>query len=206
MYNNKYKHYNNIPDEFKILKNSEGWPEHAYDLPSKIDDKIYISGVAFTDCIPSWCKCNNFTHILNAAGKGLRNDHYQEHPKNLNIKYLELNMIDDEDFKILPYLDRAYKFLYDAFHDNPNAKILVHCYWGQSRSVTCVAYFYMIYYGISSKCAYNKIKSKRPPIYPNSGFVDEMSAVDDYRSRNNKLSTLDKNEHKNFYSKMIKKI
>ena len=57
-------------------------------------------------------------------------------------------------------------------------KIMVYCRAGQSRSATlCIAYF-MKYHGLSFEDAFQFVRSKRPIIHPNIGFIRQLKEYD----------------------------
>ena len=57
-------------------------------------------------------------------------------------------------------------------------KIMVYCRAGQSRSATlCIAYF-MKYHGLSFEDAFQFVRSKRPIIHPNIGFIRQLKEFD----------------------------
>jgi len=193
-----------IPMEYIKLK-EEDWPSHCYDFPIKIDEHIWVSGIAFASDVPLWCENNSFTHILNAAGQYARDDFYKTHPMDLNIEYLELEMFDESDFKLLPFLDSVYQFLYDAYRDNN--KILVHCMWGQSRSVCCIIYFFMMYYWINFEVAFRAVKHNRITAYPNEGFINELRKIDQVRfGIEPETIPLDPYVHNYLYNKLITQV
>lgn len=157
-----------------LLKN--GWPVHAFDKPVEIRPQIWLSGIAFDEDLPKWCKNKSFTHILNASGKYGRFFYYKTHPHDYNIKYLELDIDDMPQFELGPYLSKIYSFLYHAYEEK--GKILIHCVWGQSRSVSCLIYFMMMYWGIKYDSILALIKKLRPCAAPNYGFELQLRMID----------------------------
>jgi predicted protein tyrosine phosphatase len=172
----------NINDRQKqLIKN--GWPIQAFDFPVEIFPNLWLSGIGFDDDLPGWCGRNGFTHIVNAAGKYGRDTYYKTHPYSYNIKYLELDIDDIPQFSLEPFLSQMYTFVYNAY--NQNNKILIHCIWGQSRSVSCLVYFAMIYWSIKYDVAINLVKRYRPSACPNNGFELQLRFID--LSRTTKL-------------------
>lgn len=131
---------------------------------------------AFGEDLPTWCKNNSFTHILNASGKYVRSLYYKTHPHNHNIKYLELDIDDMPQCELCPYLSRIYSFLYYAYESK--GKILIHCMWGQSRSVSCLIYFMMMYWGIKYDSTLALIQKSRPSAATNYGFELQLRMID----------------------------
>lgn len=59
-----------------------------------------------------------------------------------------------------------------------NGKILVHCNAGVSRSASIVIGYLMKKQQCSFKSAYEKVKSKRECIQPNSGFLEQLKSLE----------------------------
>jgi hypothetical protein len=180
--------YNNSTLSFyetqRILM-ADGWPSHAFDHPVEIVPNVWLSGVGFAEDLPSWCYRNGFTHIVNASGSYGRVSHYKTHPRSYAINYLELDIDDLPECSLFPFLPRVYEFIMNA--QNVNGKILVHCIWGQSRSVSCLLYFIMTQWLIKYDQALEIIRRGRPGAYPNEGFENELRQIE--YSRNVNLST-----------------
>ena len=164
-----------ITDKQRVLL-SKGWPIESFDNPIEICERLWLSGIAFEDDLPTWCKDNEFTHIVNASGDYGRSLYYKTHPKDHNIKYLELDMDDTPCFQLEPYFSRLYSFLYHAYESG--GKILIHCIWGKSRSVSCLCYFIMMYWCYNYDSTIALIKRSRPFATPNEGFQLQLRLVD----------------------------
>ena len=52
--------------------------------------------------------------------------------------------------------------------------VLVHCAAGVSRSATCLIAYYIKYRGMSYEEALSLLRNKRPIVYPNSGFQEQL--------------------------------
>jgi atypical dual specificity phosphatase len=82
-----------------------------------------------------------------------------------------------EDFpfaELAAHLPLTTKFIQDALWSNPEARVLVHCAEGVSRSVSVVAAFLMAQYGWSPKEAISFIKERRMVANPNFGFIQQL--------------------------------
>ena len=165
----------NITEKQKELLKS-GWPLHSFDYPVEIFPRLWLSGIAFSDDLPTWCKQNGITHIVNASGKFGRSGYYKTHPNDHNINYLELDMEDVSHCALEPFINNMYSFVYFAYHAKGN--ILIHCMWGQSRSVTCLVYFIMMYWGIKYDAAIRLIRKLRPSASPNNGFETQLRIIE----------------------------
>jgi atypical dual specificity phosphatase len=125
---------------------------------------IYIGNIysAFT------AVSNKITHVINCLDKSL-----EVYPD--KIKYLTLNVLDENDFSLYPYFEKTVKFIHKARKENENNKILVHCYAGKSRSVAiALAYFLSIKPKWSLNKTLNYIQTYRNCAKPNSGFMFQL--------------------------------
>lgn len=86
-----------------------------------------------------------------------------------DIVYDGYPIYDDPGFPIGDYFVRASNFIHEA--QLLNEPILVHCVAGISRSATIVAAYLMRRYGWCATNALRRIKSVRPWIQPNDGFL-----------------------------------
>jgi len=177
----------NFTDEQKFLL-KEGWPEHVFDYPVEVVPGLWLSSIVFDNDLPSWCYKNNFTHILNASGSYGNNVFYHTKPHNYNIKYLGLDIEDRVDVPLYPFLPQIYNFIQEAM--NNDGKILVHCIWGQSRSVACLIYFMMIKWEMRYEAALRLIKKVRPCARPNDGFDAQLRSIDNLRLKNTSTANI----------------
>lgn len=83
--------------------------------------------------------------------------------------------VEDMPFvDLLAYFDGAVKWIDRALKSHPEARVLVHCFKGASRSsaVVCAYLMKMKRYPLKDALAY--LKSKRPIAEPNFGFVMQL--------------------------------
>ena len=82
-------------------------------------------------------------------------------------------VIDDEPLEdIINYFDLAAIIIASAVSNKQ--PILIHCAAGVSRSATLVAAYLIKIHGATPEYAIKLIKSKRPCIEPNNGFMDQL--------------------------------
>lgn len=86
--------------------------------------------------------------------------------------YLYLPLDDDPRENISKYFEKSYQFIKNQ--TDQGIPVFVHCVQGKSRSSTIVAYYLMRKYGITAIEALNMVKSKRPIICPNPGFIKAL--------------------------------
>ncbi|XP_029312152.1 dual specificity protein phosphatase 13-like isoform X3 [Cottoperca gobio] len=88
-----------------------------------------------------------------------------------------LQKLDDSThFDLDVYFNPAADFIHKALK-TPDAKVLVHCIMGMSRSSTLVLAYLMIYHHLPLKRALQKLIQKRA-IYPNRNFLALLLDLD----------------------------
>ncbi|XP_066902144.1 dual specificity protein phosphatase MPK-4 [Halyomorpha halys] len=83
--------------------------------------------------------------------------------------YIQLTDMPHED--ILSNFDNTYKFISEG---QLSGVVLVHCYFGVSRSCSVVIAFLMKKYCISYPQALDRVKAKRSTVGPNNGFINQL--------------------------------
>ncbi|KIJ29272.1 hypothetical protein M422DRAFT_784322 [Sphaerobolus stellatus SS14] len=86
--------------------------------------------------------------------------------------HMAIHVDDTPDENILIRLPEACDFIQRAL--NSGGKVYVHCMMGVSRSVTVVVAYLMKSQGISLHDALAYVKSRRPIIRPNYGFMEQL--------------------------------
>lgn len=89
--------------------------------------------------------------------------------KHLTVKFVQLSDFPKED--LLSHFDACIEFIEDGLS---KGAVLVHCYFGVSRSASVVIAYMMKKYQLSYQQAFQKVKSKRSIVYPNKGFVSQL--------------------------------
>lgn len=108
----------------------------------------------------------NFKYILNCAFeiKDIKI------PK--SIKYCHIDLTDSETIDITQYFDQAFNFIETA--RKKKEKILIHCKFGISRSASIIIGYFIKYKGYTTSSALEFLKSKRPIVNPNRGFLSQL--------------------------------
>ena len=88
-----------------------------------------------------------------------------------NIEYLKIVIEDDDNENIEKYFAICNKFISLGF-DLGN--VLVHCHKGVSRSATIVIAYLMYTYKTDFYAAFQKLRSVRPIVKPNTGFMKQL--------------------------------
>ena len=108
------------------------------------------------------------THIVNAS-LDCDNAHVAS-----GVQYMNVRVKDKKNSDITPYFPLFYAFMCDALQKNPDARILVHCTQGVSRSATLVLSYLMKSKRWTLVQSVNCLLSKRGVVYPNRGFVAQL--------------------------------
>lgn len=94
-------------------------------------------------------------------------------------KYLRCPISDKPDSNIRAYFEEAHQFIKEALSSKED-RVLVHCQAGVSRSATiCISYF-MAIEGMNLEAAFSFVKSKRPIINPNAGFMKSLKEFETF--------------------------
>lgn len=138
---------------------------------TEIIPRLYISDLSFAEN-PASLSTYRITHILSVMPETIAIPPpsvlpYQ--PARLQIK------VEDFPFaELAAHLPMTTKFIRDALSRDPEARVLVHCAEGISRSVSVVAAFLMAAYGWNPKEAIGYIKDRRVVANPNFGFIQQL--------------------------------
>eukprot|EP00735_Rhodelphis_limneticus_P010892 TRINITY_DN382_c0_g1::TRINITY_DN382_c0_g1_i1::g.7571::m.7571 TRINITY_DN382_c0_g1::TRINITY_DN382_c0_g1_i1::g.7571 ORF type:complete len:313 (+),score=17.81,sp/P28563/DUS1_MOUSE/27.84/1e-21,DSPc/PF00782.15/4.2e-35,Rhodanese/PF00581.15/1.9e-05,Rhodanese/PF00581.15/2.3e+02,Y_phosphatase/PF00102.22/4.7e-06,PTPlike_phytase/PF14566.1/4.4e-06,Init_tRNA_PT/PF04179.7/0.0012,Gal-bind_lectin/PF00337.17/0.13,Gal-bind_lectin/PF00337.17/3.8e+03 TRINITY_DN382_c0_g1_i1:81-1019(+) len=113
------------------------------------------------------------THIVDAS---LCVDHaISKHPfKKQGVQYFEVPVRDEPDQDIRRYFDSIYQFISDARQKRADARILVHCQAGISRSATLVISYLMREWKMSAQQAEDYVIKRRHYVDPNDGFRSQL--------------------------------
>ncbi|XP_056132454.1 dual specificity protein phosphatase 16 [Lampris incognitus] len=109
---------------------------------------------------------NDIAYVLNASNTCPKPDFISE------SHFLRVPVNDSFCEKILPWLDKSVEFIEKA--KASNARVLVHCLAGISRSATIAIAYIMKRMDMSLDEAYRFVKEKRPTISPNFNFLGQL--------------------------------
>lgn len=132
---------------------------------SEIISRLYVSDLAFAEN-PSALASLGITHVLSAMRGYIAVPPLPIH----RVQY----PLDDLPFsELAAHLPHTTAFLRAALMD-PNARVLVHCVEGVSRSTSVVAAYLIAEFGWSTAQAIQYVKSRRRAAEPNFGFVQQL--------------------------------
>lgn len=143
-------------------------PRDAARGVSEILPCLYISDLSFAEN-PASLSSYRITHVLSTLPDKIHIPSVHPPPSRLQIK------VEDFPFaELAAHLPTTTAWIRDALKSSPNARVLVHCGEGISRSVSVVAAFLIATYGWTPVEALQYIKSKRKVANPNFGFVQQL--------------------------------
>lgn len=137
----------------------------------KVDENVYIGNQIGAEDI-AYLKNNRITHVINAAAE-IPN----YHESTTGVKYFKLQLTDDPRPSVdnlLKVLEPTYNFIISAIRSNPNARILVHCAAGISRSASIVIYYLMKRNTIGYDEALDLLRRQRSTVNPNPWYRSQL--------------------------------
>ena len=111
------------------------------------------------------------THIVCVA-RGIRNVFVNKY------KYNTVEILDSASESLLDHLPETLAWMHAALSSDPQAKILVHCFAGRSRSVSIILAYLMVWHRITLRVALHHVRSIRPAANPNSSFMRHLKAFE----------------------------
>jgi protein-tyrosine phosphatase len=132
---------------------------------SEIIPGLFIGDLHVAESAPLLASLG-ITHVLSAM-RG-----FVDVPSELPIRRAQIPLDDMPFSELAAFLPTSTSFLNDAFRD-PNARVLVHCVQGVSRSASVVAAYLMVRSGWTASQAVQFVKSKRA-VDPNFGFLAQL--------------------------------
>lgn len=134
---------------------------------TEIIPRVYLADL-YTSTNPSALRQLKITHILSVM------------PGEVDIppwdpsRHLQLAFEDMPFVEIVPHLKTAVHWIQRALESSPEARVIVHCFQGISRSSTIVAAYLIATRGYSVSRALDAIRAARPVAQPNFGFVIQL--------------------------------
>lgn len=157
-----YDAYIKLNCTFKYLINSYIYT-NTFEA-SKIFDNIYLGDINSVYDIKR-LKELDITHIISVV-EGF------DPPYINDFDYLVINAIDNENTDLSNIFEISNKYINELLDDNK--KVLIHCTYGKSRSVTILAAYIISAFGTNINTTLKFIKSKRNIINPNKYFVQQL--------------------------------
>lgn len=138
---------------------------------TEILPRLYISDLSFAES-PAFLSSYRVTHVLSVMPDNI----YRPPPSALAVQPARLQIrVEDLPFaELAAHLPSTTSWIWNALSSDSEARVLVHCAEGVSRSVSVVAAFLMASKGWTPTQAIDFIKSKRRIANPNFGFVQQL--------------------------------
>lgn len=127
-------------------------------------DRLYLGsvGAAYTKNI---LKSHKITHILTVCDC--------LPPKFPGeFEYKVVSVADDPSVKLIMHFRECLEFIHGAI--SGGGTVLVHCFAGVSRSATIVIAYLMKHHKMEMREALTFVRSKRPWVNPNFGFMGQL--------------------------------
>lgn len=136
------------------------------DPPTEILPRLWVGDLSSAECAATISSLG-ITHVVSALpGRvDLPNPH---------LKQLQLPLHDTPFAELAGYLPAATAFITSALRD-ANARVLVHCMLGVSRSASVVAAYLIAQYGCTPEQAVQYVQSRRRCAQPNPGFIAQLA-------------------------------
>ncbi|KAI5006038.1 dual specificity protein phosphatase 1B-like isoform X2 [Hordeum vulgare subsp. vulgare] len=136
----------------------------ADNTPCLVDQGLYLGsvGAALNN---EALKSLNITHILVVA-RSLNPAFPAE------FTYKKIEVLDSPDTDLGKHFSECFTFIDEGICTGGN--VLVHCFAGRSRSVTVVLAYLMKKHQMNLQSAMSLVRSKRPQIAPNAGFMSQL--------------------------------
>lgn len=138
-------------------------------FPSEILDHAIYLGTEIDSSKIEQLEKLGITHILNISRENP--NHFED-----QIQYCKIDIDDEAIAPITTHFETAFSYLDKALEDTEKSnRILVHCQMGVSRSASVVIAYVMRMYGCSLQQAIAMVRSRRPQVLPNRGFLKQLS-------------------------------
>ncbi|XP_014227363.1 dual specificity protein phosphatase MPK-4-like [Trichogramma pretiosum] len=139
----------------------------------EIEPNLFLGNLtAATDI--EWLKKTKITHILTVDSCPLPRK-IQDALPDIKLKFMQMADMPRED--LLTSFNDSNQFIESALESG--GKILVHCYFGVSRSATIVIAFIMKKYNLPFDNAFETVKKKRRFVGPNPGFIAQLQLYEE---------------------------
>ena len=159
-------------DNFAIVSDVRSKPS---EIPlSNATGRLYLSGRQILNTYSNY-QIDHMVSILPLRGpiEGIQHD--------------ILSIDDRSDFETVCLFESRIPSLCESMHKSltEGKNVGVHCQVGVSRSVTLVLAYLMTYESLSLKEAVDRVKSARPFICPNRGFLEILGRIETSQKRFN---------------------
>ena len=96
------------------------------------------------------------------------------------FQYMQIPVQDRVSTQLAPYLPEAFHFIQDG---RAQGSVLVHCYFGASRSASIVIGYLMKTERMRYSEALEYLQILRPEVFPNDGFCQQLKDYEEEAHR-----------------------
>jgi predicted protein tyrosine phosphatase len=134
---------------------------------SEILPRLYISDLQTAED-PAALAALGITHVLSAMpGRVALSPALAAHA-------MQVPLHDAPFAELAAHLPRTTRYIARALRASPDARVLVHCAMGASRSVAVVCGYLVAAHGLHPAQALELVRARRTAAAPNRGFVDQL--------------------------------
>ena len=142
---------------------------HYYSHPSQILNWMFLG---------NFKNANNLDEIRKFKIKYILNCAIEVEVKNIpkDIKYYHISLTDSNTTDITQYFEQAFNLIELA--RKKRERILIHCKLGISRSASIIIGYLIKYMGYTTSSALAFLRTKRPRVNPNPGFISQLNSYE----------------------------
>jgi len=158
-------------EELKVVEVKKKDPPSA----DEVHPRIFVGNKAAAESVP-FLTSLGITHVLNLASDQQRIFFVAPDKAGLEaagIQLKEMGLHDREEAEVSTSFRTAGMWIRSSLASSPEARVLVNCWQGASRSATIVLAFLLQHEAMSLQDALKQIKSRRD-VRPNNGFLKQL--------------------------------
>jgi protein-tyrosine phosphatase len=134
---------------------------------SEILPRLYISDLQTAEDAEA-LSALGITHVLSAMPG------HVALPPSLTAHAAQVPLHDAPFAELAAHLPRTTRYISRALRSSPDARVLVHCAMGASRSVAVVCGYLIAAHGLHPAQALELVRARRAAAAPNRGFIDQL--------------------------------
>lgn len=142
-------------------------PHHNHDHISEILPRLYISDLQTAEDT-ALISSLGITHVLSAMPG------HVALPPTITAHAVQVPLHDAPFAELAAHLPRTTRYIARALRSSPDARVLVHCAMGTSRSVAVVCGYLIAAHGLHPSQALEFVRARRAAAAPNRGFIDQL--------------------------------
>ena len=140
---------------------------HHQDRISEIFPRLYISDLQTAEDAPLITSLG-ITHVLSAMPG------HVALPPTVTAHAVQVPLHDAPFAELAAHLPRTTRYIARALRSSPDARVLVHCAMGTSRSVAVVCGYLIAAHRLHPSQALEFVRARRAAAAPNRGFIDQL--------------------------------